>query len=235
MTHTNSGQRPPDNLFSSHRISNLDVVMENEKIDVYDDSLMMIGSMERKQAHRTGALHKSVHCWFVDSQFVFFQIRGADAGFPRLLDATVGGHLASGESEADALRREGVEEVGVEIDISALTPIGTNLLEFRVNDSFVREFSEVYMLHARNGLESFTPNPAELLGIVGVPFRDGHSLLEESVPVIKVDMIGADSSSRKIGNMEIRKDSFIPFDTAYFLRILETGERYARGERNLSV
>lgn len=206
-----------------------------EVIDIYDDSLAVIGSVDREQAHKMGYLHKSVHCWFVDNRFVYFQIRGENAGFAHLLDATVGGHHASGESNADALRREVTEEVGVAIDVGSTTRVGTNLMEAKVDHSFLREFSEVYMLHATDGLDTFEPNQAELQGIAAVPFREGRKLLEDSSLVLEVDTIEMHAADWKKGRMQIRKDSFIPFHTVYFWKILETGERFARGERNVSI
>lgn len=209
--------------------------MANEMIDVYDESLTLVGSMQRDAAHNSGALHKTIHCWFVDSGHLYFQIRGENVGFPLLLDATVGGHLTSGESDIEALKREGIEEVGIEIDTSRTTPIGRNRVEFRVNSSLIREFSEVYMLAATNGLDSFTPNPAELFGIAAIPFSAGRQLLESGEDELRVETIQISSGLRKRVAMAVRKESFIPYTVSYFQRVLEIGERYAMGDRNLSI
>ncbi len=65
--------------------------MKTEFVDVYDESLEITGITERETAHRIGSLHKTAQWWLIDSDSVYFQIRGKNVAFPGLLDATVGG------------------------------------------------------------------------------------------------------------------------------------------------
>lgn len=38
-----------------------------EFVDIFDEEMNSIGRMTKKEAHRTGAWHKSIHCWIVRS------------------------------------------------------------------------------------------------------------------------------------------------------------------------
>ncbi len=104
--------------------------MKTEFVDVYDESLEITGITERETAHRIGSLHKTSQWWLIDSDSVYFQIRGKNVAFPGLLDATVGGHITAGESAEEALLREIEEEVGIRLRTSELTFVGQNKFDY---------------------------------------------------------------------------------------------------------
>ena len=87
----------------------------SEMLDFYDKDMKFIGVESRENVHKNGLWHKTVHCWLYDENGnIYFQIR-TDTG---TLYTTASGHIQSGESIDDALKREIMEEVGMPIDIT---------------------------------------------------------------------------------------------------------------------
>ncbi|PIR68072.1 hypothetical protein COU49_02745 [Candidatus Nomurabacteria bacterium CG10_big_fil_rev_8_21_14_0_10_35_16] len=85
-------------------------------IDVVNEQDEVISSNARKKIHKLGLLHREIHVWFFDeNKNIFFQKRGLLKNSPGLLDASVGGHVDSGEFYEEAAVREIKEEVGIKI------------------------------------------------------------------------------------------------------------------------
>lgn len=209
--------------------------MPVEIVDIYDDSLRSKGSMDRDAAHKTGELHKTIHCWFADGRFVYFQIRGRDAAFPDLLDVTVGGHVAGGESVEHAIQREAKEEVGVELKFSDLHYMGRNRFTFSNGIDFIREFSEVYFHMVKKGFNAFAPNAMELSGIAAIPFREGHEVLTGSRSSMTVDVLRAAAGRMKRETTSITAASFVPGAQDYYARVVELGELFVGGIDDLAL
>jgi isopentenyldiphosphate isomerase len=88
---------------------------ENERyLDVVDEDDQVIDSCPRNEIHEFGLLHRDVHVWMFDEEHnVFFQKRGLPVSYPGLLDASVGGHVNSGEDYLSAAIRETSEETSI--------------------------------------------------------------------------------------------------------------------------
>lgn len=201
-------------------------------LDIYDENMNFLGSMERKKAHRTGALHRTFHCWFVSKTSVFFQLRGENVGFPNFLDVTVGGHLRAGELVQDTYREIG-EEVGLTIDDDEIFPVGSRLIKYDTEEFHIREFALVFMVPFTDDLDTFNPNPEELGGVVSIPFLSGKRVLRGQDVNLTVDGIFTGVQDRKRDRMTISRDTFVPGDQEYFLRIFQASELFARGKRGL--
>ena len=78
--------------------------------------------------HRDGAWHQVVHCLVVRPDppaRVVLQVRSFASGtYPGRLDLSVTGHVQAGESALDAMCREIVEELGIDVDRASLVPLG---------------------------------------------------------------------------------------------------------------
>ena len=147
----------------------------NEHFDVVTPQGDVTGIVKtRAQVHRDGDWHRAIHVWFygVDSQggFLLMNQRGQFKDtWPLALDATVGGHLGAGETVEDAFR-EVREEIGVSIDPGRFEHL---FRRARSSDGLVpgildRELQEIYLVRDDRPLTAYTPNPAELEGLVKV-------------------------------------------------------------------
>jgi len=73
---------------------------------------------KRKDVHRDGDWHSSVHVWFVDSdKNVLIQLRSSFKDtFPNLWDVSCAGHIEGFNSPLETVLRECEEEVGFRVD-----------------------------------------------------------------------------------------------------------------------
>lgn len=85
-----------------------------EKVDIVDKNLKPLYSTTKAVAHKKGLLHPTIIAEVINSKGEWLLVKQAghkqDAG--RYV-SPVGGHIKSGESEIDALKREVLEEVGL--------------------------------------------------------------------------------------------------------------------------
>lgn len=74
----------------------------------------MVGQATKSEAHAKGLLHRTVISEVIDSQEQFLLVRQAPhkQDFGQLV-SPMGGHVMSGETEEDALKRETLEELGI--------------------------------------------------------------------------------------------------------------------------
>ncbi len=91
---------------------------DDEWVDVVDEQGKIIGTARRTQVHGNPRLiHPVVHLHIVnDKGQLYLQKRAASKDlFPGLWDTAVGGHVHKGESIAQALEREALEELGLRL------------------------------------------------------------------------------------------------------------------------
>lgn len=85
-----------------------------EMVDVVDENCKIISSVSKQEAHVRGLLHMTVISEVINSKGEWLLVKQAsdrqDAG---QYVSPVGGHVKSGESLEDALKREAIEEVGL--------------------------------------------------------------------------------------------------------------------------
>ncbi|HBM45565.1 MAG: NUDIX hydrolase [Parcubacteria group bacterium GW2011_GWF2_38_76] len=97
-----------------------------EIVDVVDEMDRVVGQIYRDDLREDGPIRRAVHVWFVTrSGEIIFQVRGAKKDTnPNMLDATVSGHIPSGESYSRAAVREVFEETGVLVNPENLYFLG---------------------------------------------------------------------------------------------------------------
>ncbi len=155
--------------------------MATEWFPLVDPTGAVIGRARREECHGDPALlHPVVHCLVRNrSGDLLLQLRSEEKDIqPGKWDTSVGGHVTAGESEAEALRREMREEIG--LDAGAASPrllyrylhrnpveselVATYLAE--TDGPFVRQAAEVQALRfwteaeieTALGSGVFTPN-----------------------------------------------------------------------------
>ncbi len=86
--------------------------MDNERVDVINEDGDIIETVLKTDAHKTGALHKTViGCLRYGDDWALVT-QAADRQDAGQLVNPVGGHVASGEDTISALLRESSEEIG---------------------------------------------------------------------------------------------------------------------------
>ena len=87
---------------------------QDELVDVIDENGEILKVVEKRLAHTEGLLHKCVISQVINSQGQWLMVLQSksrqDAG---QYVSPVGGHVTSGETEDEALKREAFEELGL--------------------------------------------------------------------------------------------------------------------------
>lgn len=88
---------------------------QDELVDVVDESGNTLQVVTKREAHERGLLHKTAVSEIIDSQGRWLLVKQSssrqDAG---QYVSPVGGHVTSGETDEQALKREALEEQGLE-------------------------------------------------------------------------------------------------------------------------
>lgn len=86
-----------------------------EQVDIVNEKGDILGQTSKEEAHKKGLLHMTVISEVVNSKGQWLLVKQAsdrqDAG---QYVSPVGGHVRAGESLEDALKREAMEELGIE-------------------------------------------------------------------------------------------------------------------------
>ena len=99
-----------------------------ELVDIYDDNGCPTGEvLDKVKALARNKWHRVVVAWIVNSKGeVLLQQRSATKRLrPGMWDVSASGHIPAGESDADAIRREMREELGVEVTADDLVQVGS--------------------------------------------------------------------------------------------------------------
>ena len=122
--------------------------MKHEIIDEYNNIGEKIGTVDKEIAHEKGLWHKSVHVWIVnDKNEILLQYRCADKKlYPNTWDVSFAGHISAGESSAEAVIREGKEELGIEVNLDKLNYVFTNREEIKYKEIDSKEFVDIFIL-----------------------------------------------------------------------------------------
>ncbi len=99
----------------------------DEYLDLVDANDNIIGKMMRSDIYARGwKNYRVVNAFIINSQGQIWIPRRTSTKeiFPNALDVSAGGHVGSGETYDDALRRECLEEVRIDVDKVGFTLLG---------------------------------------------------------------------------------------------------------------
>jgi len=122
--------------------------MADELIDELDTGGNVIGTIMKSEAHATGALHREIHAYLVNSNNeLLIQQRTTNKDiYPGLWDISCGGHVAAGENAKTSVLREVKEELGITVNESDIKYLFTILLKENCGRIANNMYIEVYMV-----------------------------------------------------------------------------------------
>ena len=140
--------------------------MDEERIDAVDELDRVVASLSRREVHRRGLLHRSVHVFLVDeSQRIYLQKRAwCKEQDPGRWDSSASGHVDSGEPYDRAAVRELEEELGVRVPLEPL-------FKESACPETSGEHSMLYRGRIVDGRPVPKPNPDEILEGQFVPVQ----------------------------------------------------------------
>jgi len=200
--------------------------MENELLNIFDEEGNHIGSAIRQEVHKLGHWHETFHCWFIskdnEKDYIYFQKRSdSKKDYPNLLDITAAGHILAHEMIEDGVR-EVKEELGIDVSINELIPLGVIKYSVIQEDLIDKELSNVFLYKSQKGFEDFNLQTEEVSGIVRAEFGsfcefwlgERKNLFIEG---FELNNIGERVSIRKI----VDKSSFVQHELAYYEKVLK--------------
>ena len=106
-------------------------------------------TISKKEAHKTGVWHGSVHIWIIseDKKKILLQRRCADKDlFPNMWDISVGGHISAGEDSLISAKRELSEELGLNPEEFDFLYVDRIKEKFEYEDILSNEFVTIYKI-----------------------------------------------------------------------------------------
>ncbi|MFO1444035.1 NUDIX domain-containing protein [Bacillus sp. Bva_UNVM-123] len=200
--------------------------MESELLKIFDEHKNQIGIATREEVHRLGHWHEAFHCWFVSienrTDYVYLQIRSENKkDYPNLYDITAAGHLLANETIDDGVR-EIKEELGIEVTIRDLVPLGQIKYCVLLNNFIDKEFASVFLYKSKNDFHDFILQKEEVSGIVKAKFNDFTQLWFGEIDEIHVEGFEINhSGSKSIINKKVNKSDFVPHDSSYYKSVIE--------------
>ena len=160
------------------------VQLLEEMLDFVDENDAVIGQVSRTEAWQRGLPIRVINAFLVNSAGLVWIPRRTPhkAMFPGCLDVSVGGHVASGETYAEALARETCEEINLDIALSEwheaayFSPFQTTLSAFMRVYIISSERTPIY--NTDDFSESDWLEPTELARRIGAGEPAKGDLLE---------------------------------------------------------
>ncbi len=157
--------------------------MSDELIDEVDPATgAVIGRDRRSVIHEEGRWHQVFHCLIVrpSARTVVLQRRStAKAAFPGKLDLSATGHLAAGEAPTDGIR-ELHEELGIDLAVADLVPVGTRLLADDQGEAANRELVHLYFCADDRPIDRYAPDEREVSGLVEIGIDDLLAVIDDA-------------------------------------------------------
>lgn len=152
-----------------------------EYIDIVDDQGNPTGEIiERTEAHRTGALHRTSHVWIMrrkDGELqILLQKRCMNKdSFPGCYDISSAGHIPAGVDFVPSALREIKEELGLDVTEEDLIVCGQKKLEmhghFHGETFWDRQISKVFLLWEDREAEDFAVQKEEIDCVMWMEFE----------------------------------------------------------------
>ncbi|MEM9133996.1 MAG: NUDIX domain-containing protein [Actinomycetota bacterium] len=156
--------------------------MSDELIDEVDPATgAVIGTERRSVLHAEGRWHQVFHCLIVrpSARSVVLQVRSlSKAAFPGKLDLSATGHLAAGELPTEGLR-ELHEELGIDVTVDDLVPVGTRLLADDQGEARNRELVHLFFCADDRPLDRYAPDGREVSALIEIGVDDLVAVIDD--------------------------------------------------------
>ncbi|MFH0959060.1 MAG: NUDIX domain-containing protein [Pseudomonadota bacterium] len=98
---------------------------EEELLDVVDHKDNVLGTATRGMIHQAGLFHRAVHIFLFNSSGEIYVQRRSEwkDRYPLKLDSSAAGHVDKGESYLESAKRELMEELGIETELTEILKI----------------------------------------------------------------------------------------------------------------
>lgn len=195
--------------------------MDTELLTIFNEDRVQVGVATRSDVHKYGYWHEAFHCWFIQrdegNDYVYFQLRSENKqDYPCFLDITAAGHLLSNETVEDGIR-EVKEEIGIDVTMSELIPLGVMNYVVSNNKIIDKEFAHVYVHDYKGTLEEFSVQKEEVSGMFIARFDDFFELWTGRKSEIDLHGFVMDDGGNKIQvNKVAGRAQFVPHPETFY-------------------
>ncbi len=200
--------------------------LQVESLKIFDEFGNHIGEATRDEVHKNGYWHETFHCWLMSHEngipMIYFQKRSqTKKDFPNLLDITAAGHLLAHETVSDGIR-EVHEELGIEVNIEEVLPLGIVKNSINLKNFHDHELSHVFLLKRNEPFTKFNLQKEEVSGIVKANFNEYYDFaygLSESIEVAGFEVNEQDEKITVCKT--VFKEHFVIHENNYLFSVLE--------------
>ncbi len=153
--------------------------------------------------------------------------------FPGLLDLSVTGHLASGETPLQGLR-EYEEELGVPIAPDALISLGTRLLADDNGEGRNREMVHLFFVLDDRPLTDYRPPATEVDGLVEITADDFLTILSDPTAMATCSTTSS-AAPTKPSHQSISQRDLVEGSDGYWVVLAVMAKRALSGETLLAI
>lgn len=161
--------------------------MEQEIVKVFNEQHEQIGTATRAEVHEKGLWHETFHCWLVNEDYIYFQIRSAQKkDYPGLLDITAAGHLLAAETVESGIR-EVKEELGLDIHVHEVVKMGMTSCSIVSENMIDNEFCHVFTYPFKHDWDSFELQYEEVSGVVRAKLDDAEAFFLGETATLNIE------------------------------------------------
>lgn len=163
--------------------------MREEWLDVLSSDGLATGEKKRKRlVHRDGDWHRAAHLWIVtpDSRLLLQRRAMLKENYGGYWDISVAGHVSAGETAANAIVREAVEELGIAVGEQELVRLGSVLEECTLNEGAYidRELHEIFAIQREVNLDALVLQSEEVQDVALVTVDEFARRIESGDPTL---------------------------------------------------
>ncbi|TFE02266.1 NUDIX hydrolase [Jeotgalibacillus salarius] len=200
--------------------------MESERLKIFNEKHQYIGEKARSEVHEKGYWHETFHCWLVENNSLYFQLRSEDKkDYPGLLDITAAGHLLAKETVRDGVR-EMQEEIGIQVPFEQLQSLGVIECVAEREGFIDKEFAHTFLLKSKFNENDFDLEDEEVTGIVKADLEAFRRLCSGQLDEINIQGFKIRDGSKVQVDESVGLESFVPHKAAFYLTVLERIGQY---------
>ncbi|QDQ01024.1 NUDIX domain-containing protein [Lysinibacillus fusiformis] len=196
--------------------------MEQEIVKVFNEQYEQIGTATRAEVHEKGLWHETFHCWLVNKDYIYFQIRSSQKkDYPGLLDITAAGHLLALET-VEAGIREVKEELGLSINIQEVVRMGMTSCSIVSEKMIDNEFCHVYLYPFEHDWDSFELQYEEVSGVVRARLDEAQSFFLGETVTLNIEGYEYFPDGKR-GRVvrPVSTAQFVPYRELYVAQVIE--------------
>lgn len=198
--------------------------MQEEQLDIFDETGQHIGVEARSEVHRLGLWHQTFHCWIyrvVDNQIeLLFQKRHPQKDTcPNLLDITAAGHLLATEQPYDGVR-ELEEELGLSVRFEELDELGVIRNVMAAPSILDKEMCHTFLYECDQPLREYRVQKEEVTGLFWVSLHELEQLFAGVIGQMMVNgFLLTENGEQKDTTMIAAKADFVPHEVHYYQQV----------------